>query len=87
MFQIFNLISKAIEEILPENEEKDAIPHITIGRVRSDKNIYKLKEIISKERESFYGETLIGTIKLKSSTLTPEGSKYTDIAVFALKKP
>jgi len=81
---LFFRISKAISKILPENGEKETIPHLTIARVRSGKNINKLKEIISKERETFFGETLVGAVKLRTSTLTPTGAKYTDVEVFPL---
>ncbi|MBI1972073.1 MAG: RNA 2',3'-cyclic phosphodiesterase [Candidatus Aenigmarchaeota archaeon] len=83
---LFARILSAIRDISPENEEKEVIPHITIARVRSNKNIYKLKEIISKESETFFGETEITEVKLKESVLTPEGPRYADIAVFPLRK-
>ncbi|MBI4167824.1 MAG: RNA 2',3'-cyclic phosphodiesterase [Candidatus Aenigmarchaeota archaeon] len=83
---LFARISKKLDEIGLKTEEKEVFPHITIARVRSEKNINMLKEIISKERESFYGETLVDAVKLKSSTLTPEGPVYSDVAVFPLRK-
>lgn len=83
---LFVRISKKLDEIGLKTEEKEIIPHITIARVRSEKNINILRETISKERESFYGETLIDAVKLKSSTLTPEGPVYSDVAVFPLRK-
>lgn len=84
---LFARIAAKLDEIGFKTEEKDAVPHLTIARVRSERNINMLREIISKGRESFYGETLIDAVKLKASTLTPSGPKYSDVAVFPLKKP
>ena len=84
--RLFNRVSAKLEEIGLKTEEKEGIPHITIARVRSGRNINKLREIISKERESFYGETLIDAVKLKSSELTPTGPEYTDVEVFPIGK-
>ncbi len=84
---LFVRISKKLDEIGLKTEEKEAVPHITIARVRSERNISVLREIISKECESFYGETLVCAVKLKASTLTPNGPVYSDVAVFPLRKP
>ncbi len=82
---LFGRISMVLGELGLRTEENEQIPHITIGRVRSDKNINKLEEIISKESETFFGDTEIDAVKLKSSVLTPSGPRYTDIHVFHLK--
>ncbi len=50
---LFARISMKLDEIGFKTEEKEAVPHITIARVRSERNINMLREIISKERESF----------------------------------
>ncbi|MBI3413076.1 MAG: RNA 2',3'-cyclic phosphodiesterase [Candidatus Aenigmarchaeota archaeon] len=81
---LFTRVSDAVREILPENDERDVIPHLTIARIRSVKNINMLRQTIVKESETFFGEILIDAVKLKSSTLTPQGSRYTDVAVFPL---
>ncbi|MBI4176939.1 MAG: RNA 2',3'-cyclic phosphodiesterase [Candidatus Aenigmarchaeota archaeon] len=83
---IFSKISAKLEEIGIKSDGKEAVPHITVGRVRSGRNINKLEEIILKERETLYGETLIDAVKLKSSVLTPRGPRYVDVASFPLKK-
>lgn len=82
---LFSRISSKLEEIDVKSDEKEVLPHITIGRVRPGSNISTLKEIILKERETLYGETLVNAIKLKSSVLTPAGPCYSDVVVFPLK--
>ncbi|MBI2085029.1 MAG: RNA 2',3'-cyclic phosphodiesterase [Candidatus Aenigmarchaeota archaeon] len=84
---LFGRISGVVKGICPKNDEKEGIPHITIARVKSIRNINKLEEIILKESETFFGETLVDAVKLKASVLTPTGPRYSDIAVFPLKKP
>ncbi len=68
---LFARISEVVKGISPENDEKNGIPHMTIARVRSARNINKLREIILKESETFFGKTLVNAIKLKVSTSTP----------------
>lgn len=82
---LFCRISAVLCELGIKTEENGQIPHITVGRMRSDKNINKLKEIISKESETFLGEVEINAVKLKSSVLTSNGPVYTDVHVFNLK--
>ncbi len=84
--RLFQLISEKISELGLKTDEKEQIPHITIGRVRSKRHISELKEIISKESETFFGETEITEVKLKASNLTPTGAEYSDVHVFPLKR-
>lgn len=83
---LFARIGAKLDEMGLRTGERGTVPHITIARVRSERNINMLREIISKERESFYGETLIDAVKLKASVLTQSGPKHSDVAIFPLRK-
>ncbi len=55
-------------------------PHITIARVRSRKNIDQLSKRLLSLRDTEIGETILDTLKLKKSVLTPQGPVYTTLA-------
>lgn len=69
-------------------EEREFSSHITIGRVRSEKNRLKLvkilKELIDNPREGF-PEVNIARITLFKSTLTPQGALYEALSQATLK--
>jgi 2'-5' RNA ligase len=79
----FTSVAKQLESSLreigfqPERERFTA--HLTIGRVRSNRNktelIKKLGEVSSTE----IGKMMVDTIKLKKSTLTAKGPIYTTL--------
>lgn len=60
-------------------KERDYTPHITIGRVRSQRGGGQLMEALSAFRSTSFGITLVDRIVLKKSQLTPTGPIYTNI--------
>lgn len=60
-------------------KEREFTPHITVGRVKSSRNITQLAGIIQRNRDARYGSTPIDRIALKRSLLTPSGPIYSDI--------
>lgn len=67
----------------PENHEYH--PHITLARVRSPRNKDALTAFVTHHSKTEFGVTVIGSLKLKSSVLTPNGPIYSDIREYALK--
>ena len=64
--------------------EKNYKPHVTIARMKSGEKKEKVLEIIDTYRDEIFGEIECREIKLKKSTLTPEGPIYEDIEVVKL---
>ena len=60
--------------------EKSYVPHLTIARVKGKIKI----ENLEKFREMEFGEIEVKEIKIKKSTLTPEGPIYEDVEVIPL---
>lgn len=54
-------------------------PHITIGRVRSRKNMEKLAQVVTGLAQATIGVQAVTSIKLKKSELTPKGPIYTSL--------
>ena len=67
-------------------EDKDAIPHLTIARVRSPRDKETIAKIVKRYEKESFGTMQVDKIKLKKSTLTPKGPKYEDLRVFELGK-
>lgn len=79
-------LHKSVVKILENigKPEKEAIPHLTIARVRSARNKETIARIIKRYEKEPFGSMTVDKIKLKKSTLTPRGPIYEDIRVFEL---
>ncbi len=76
-------LHEEVEKILrrlriPPQREK-FIPHITLARVRSGRNIQALIKIIDSIADQDFGEFMVKEIVLKRSILTPQGPIYNDV--------
>ncbi|OHE59301.1 MAG: 2'-5' RNA ligase [Thermodesulfovibrio sp. RBG_19FT_COMBO_42_12] len=60
-----------------QKEDKEFIPHLTLGRVRSQKGIVNLIYELDNFKEKDFGSVNIEGIKLMKSELTPTGAEYT----------
>lgn len=75
-------LSKVIDEKLScieIYENKPFHPHITIARIKNNKNIDKLLNSIDSMKNQYFGSEIFDNITLKSSTLTPDGPIYRDL--------
>lgn len=65
-------------------EEHEETPHLTIARVKSDKNKEKLQKLVEKYRTASFGEMTVDKIIVFESELGKEGPKYTVVKEFLL---
>ncbi len=65
--------------VLGFKREKNFIPHLTIGRIKSGRNRDKLINILNEFRDFTFGEQLIDTFHLKRSILTSKGPIYSNL--------
>lgn len=80
-------LQKDIETVLLkigfEKEKHGFTPHLTLGRVRSEKNKSQLIEAMEKEKDfTSQGKVSVNKITLFQSTLTAKGPIYTPLAEF-----
>jgi 2'-5' RNA ligase len=61
------------------SDRKGFSPHVTIARVRSGRNKKELIGILTEIKSTQFGYIQAGCLRLKKSTLTPEGPIYTTI--------
>lgn len=68
-----------------KKEEREFKSHITLGRIKSSKNLNLLSQEIKKCDNMNFGRMKVGKIYLMKSTLTPTGPIYTIIEKFNFK--
>ncbi|MFC2143778.1 RNA 2',3'-cyclic phosphodiesterase [Candidatus Aenigmatarchaeota archaeon] len=80
-------LSKNINKQLSHTRSEDHEPssHITIGRVRSNRNMDKLMKSINELKDVKLCEVDVKNVKLKSSVLQKDGPVYSDFKTFTLK--
>jgi len=76
-------LHKGVEEELKKigfpSEERRFTPHITLGRIRSNRNIEKLLKLIDAEKGIDTGGFEVSEIHLIKSELKPSGAVYTEL--------
>ncbi len=80
-------LQRAVEDKLSEEgfpkEDRPFHPHITIGRVKSQRGIKKVLEEIRRYKELDFGKIYVNEFVLMESLLLPDGARYRK--VFAIK--
>lgn len=84
MIKLMQNLQIALNHIQPE-KHPDAIPHLTVLRVKSGKGKPQLQAAIGKWSRPQFGTLFVDKVILYESTLTPTGPKYTIIKEFKLK--
>lgn len=82
--QIYERLDKGVEQLGIKKESKKYVGHITLGRVKSQKNISKLKNALNSETECYFGLEKVTSLSLIESKLTPTGPLYTRLNNFIL---
>lgn len=81
-------IARAIDEkLMPfgfKKENRGFSPHLTVGRVKTAKNIVQLLKVIEKYQKVEFTIQTILSITLKKSELTPSGPIYTTLRQVSL---
>ncbi len=82
--QLYDELENNFEKIGIPKESREFSPHITLCRLRSQKNKNLLKEIISKYEHKSFGKLKVDALFLIQSKLSPKGPKYINIEKFDL---
>lgn len=77
-------LDSSLNELGFERDRKGFVPHLTLARARSGKNMVEVMETLRQNAASDYGEYLIDRILLKKSVLSPQGPTYSVVRECAL---
>ena len=80
-------VEKAAFDVGVPREKRAFTGHITLGRVKSGKNLNKVVEVLNSMREEEFGSFEVRGITLYKSTLTPTGPIYEALETFSFGIP
>lgn len=69
---------------IPFEKEKDFTPHLTIARIKSNRNVNKLSKFMETIINEDFGWIEVREFRLKKSILTPKGPIYETLNSFKL---
>ena len=78
-------VERAAETVGVPREHRPFVAHLTIGRVRSGRNVKHLKAALENQREVPLGSDEVGAFVLYKSTVTNKGPIYEELASFPLQ--
>ena len=73
-----------MEELGIKQDVKKYVGHITLGRIKSRKNIPALIDALNSGTGYFFGQEKVNYISLMQSKLTPKGPIYTRLKNFTI---
>jgi 2'-5' RNA ligase len=73
-------VEKAMSAFGYPEEGRPFSPHLTIGRVRSDRRMTEMLKKLDIYRETTFGELEVRGIRLMKSELRPAGAEYSSLA-------
>ncbi|MEE9173397.1 MAG: RNA 2',3'-cyclic phosphodiesterase [Thermoplasmata archaeon] len=79
LVRIAKRLERALQELEFERERRRFTPHLTVGRVKSRKDVGELTELLAAHRDETYGTQRVETLQLKRSELRPTGAVYHDV--------
>lgn len=74
---LIEVAKRHLSLITGESEKKDISPHVTIGRIRTNKNIAVLTTYLHKLNMSDFGTQTVDKLLIFESVLQPTGPHYT----------
>jgi 2'-5' RNA ligase len=84
LLKIYEKLDKGMEELGIMRDAKKYVGHITLGRVKSRKNIPALVNALNSGTGYFFGQEKVNYISLMQSKLTPNGPIYTRLKNFTI---
>ena len=78
--EIAKRLDQSLKELGFERDKKGFVPHLTLARTRTPRNIANVQEILRNNVTTDYGEYEIDRILLKKSVLSPQGPTYSTVS-------
>lgn len=83
--EIAGRLESSMTDLGFERDRKGFVPHLTLARARTGRNMANVQEILRQNAASEYGEYNIDRILLKKSVLSPQGPSYSVVGEHMLK--
>ena len=77
--EIARRLDISVGELGFARDKKGFVPHMTLARTRSGRNIANVQEILMRNAATDYGQYLVDRIFLKKSVLSPLGPTYSTV--------
>jgi 2'-5' RNA ligase len=84
--QIAERLDNSMADLGFVRDTKGFVPHLTLARTRSSKNIINVQEMLRANAASEYGEYEVDRIILKKSVLSPKGPTYSTVGEHLLRR-
>jgi 2'-5' RNA ligase len=81
---IFKNVEKGMKKLGFKPEDRGFTPHVTVARVRSPRNLPRIKDVLAAHADDEFGVVKVDTLFLKKSFLTNEGPVYTTVGTARL---
>jgi 2'-5' RNA ligase len=81
-----NDIEQSLSLLSFAKEDKEFKPHLTIGRIRSQKGIINVLSELDNYKTKDFGTVHVQEIRLMKSELKPKGAEYTCLSAMALEE-
>lgn len=81
---IYSRLDDSLTELGIEKEGREFTAHLTVGRVKSSKNLKALAEAMDSLMESSFGQQAVESVVLMQSDLKPTGPVYKKLEEFKL---
>ena len=85
--EIAKKLDASIGELGFERDRKGFVPHLTLARTRTGRNIANIQEILRRNAATDYGQYPVDRILLKKSVLSPLGPTYSTVMEIQFQKP
>lgn len=85
--EIAKRLESSLLELGFEKDRKGFVPHLTLARTRSGRNIANVHEILTANPATDFGEYSIDRVLLKKSVLSPQGPTYSTVREHLLGSP
>ena len=82
--RLYSQLWDGLEEAGFAREARPFRPHVTLARIKSQRNIGALKTFLGRCGDRAFGEDRVSEVCLRASTLTPDGPVYETLEAFAL---
>ncbi len=84
LLTLYERVEERLADFGIKRESRRFTPHLTIGRVRPQKNLKTLIDLIDNNKKVFAGGLLVESIDLMMSELLPEGPEHSKLGTIDL---